>query len=427
MDVASFRYDDEKSFVELYYAFPRSAVTMQRVSGVTSGSVLLRTTIAAAETEVEVASKTWRTPVVMMDTGAVRDKILVGKVHFVLAPGKYKLVTIGQDETNASIRDTVSIPYTVPQMSGRNAHFSDIELCSSIQKSNADTANIFYKNTLEVIPNPAIIYGKSLPTVLYYSELYNAQLDPFKIRSEIVSSYGRTMTSRMLQRSGALASRVEVGMLPIGSFPSGVYTLILSYGDTSGAMQFSQSKMFYVYNPDIPFDTALAKSVADKIAQEFATLSEDELDEQFAVATYVTTKEERSLWDELKGAESKRKFLTRFWLDRDPDPLTPGNEFYQQYQDRVLYCNDHFRSPYRKGWKSDRGRVYIKYGQPDNIERHASDSDRKPYEVWNYDNLQSGAQFIFIDRGGFNNYDLVHSTMRDEVSNPNWEALLRTN
>jgi len=109
------------------------------------------------------------------------------------------------------VRDTVVIPFFVRRLDVRNAVFSDIELCSSIQKITPDSTNLFYKNTLEVVPNPMLVYGKSLPTVPYYAELYNAPSDRFILKTEIVSYYGRTIASKTQQRNGNLPSRWRWG------------------------------------------------------------------------------------------------------------------------------------------------------------------------------------------------------------------------
>jgi len=98
IDVAAFRYEEEKSFVEIYYGFPRSAVTLKSGKVKPSGSVLLHAVITTANKGDEVATKTWRVPVIVSDTSAVTDQILIGKVNFILDPGKYKLTATAQDE-----------------------------------------------------------------------------------------------------------------------------------------------------------------------------------------------------------------------------------------------------------------------------------------------------------------------------------------
>ncbi|MBI5645878.1 MAG: GWxTD domain-containing protein [Ignavibacteriae bacterium] len=425
-DAGAFRYDEEKSYVELWYAFPRSALAYRNEQGAYRASVMMTAIVSREQAGSEPLSRIWRVPVQTGDTSASDARLLIGKIQFTLAPGRYAVTVYGRQEDLPSRGDTIKFPLEVRPFSARGVRFSDIELCSSVQRASGDTTNMFYKNTLEVVPNPPLIFGGSLPAVMYYAELYNPDLDVYSIRSEIVSSYGNTVAAKVQRKTGRHPSRVETGGHAAGTLPTGVYTLILSYGDTTGAMRVSQSKRFYVYNPSVAADSSVIRRAVASIAYEFASLAEDELDAQFSSAIYIATSDEKKLWSSLSGAEPKRKFLTQFWNTRDPDTMTPVNEAYIDYQARVQYTNQHYRTSYRQGWKTDRGRVYIMYGPPDYVQRNQVESDTKPYEVWTYDSIQSGVEFVFVDKGGFNELELVHSTMRDEISNPSWQSHIRT-
>ncbi|MFA6233080.1 MAG: GWxTD domain-containing protein [Bacteroidota bacterium] len=421
VDLAAFKYDKDMSYVELYYSFSRAGLTYTETNGAFTGAIVVHTIIRRDDEEQKPVFKTWRVPVSLSDTSNMIDKTLIGKVNYLLEPGRYRFAVISRDEARAQASDSIELRFEVRDFGTRALRFSDIELASSIKKSEEDPENIFYKNTLEVIPNPPLLYGKPLPNLTYYSELYNVDAAEYLVKSEVVSSYGRTMNSKTLRRSGKFESRVEVGSLNLGALPSGVYTLILSYGDTAKKFTHSQSKAFYVFNPEIPFDSLEAATIADMIAAEFAAMAEDELNENFDMARYIATKSEKDIWGSLSGSESKRKFLTKFWRDRDSEQSTPFNEYFAEYKQRVLICNEQFRTAYRAGWRSDRGRVYILYGPPDYVERKSNESDMKPHEVWRYDYIEGGVDFIFVDRSGFNNFELVHSTKRNEVNNPDWE------
>jgi hypothetical protein len=78
----------------------------------------------------------------------------------------------------------------------------------------------------------------------------------------------------------------------------------------------------------------------------------------------------------------------------------------------------------REGWKTDRGRVYILYGEPDEIERYPDSEGRKPFEVWRFQKIEGGVEFVFVDRWKNGNYELITSTKRGELQDPNWETLL---
>ena len=106
----------------------------------------------------------------------------------------------------------------------------------------------------------------------------------------------------------------------------------------------------------------------------------------------------------------------------DPLNLTPYNERLLEHYSRVAYANLFFQPENKKveGWQTDRGRVYILYGEPDQYERRPVGASENPYEIWYYNDLQGGVEFDFVDMTGFGDYKLVNSTMRDELSDPNW-------
>jgi GWxTD domain-containing protein len=110
--------------------------------------------------------------------------------------------------------------------------------------------------------------------------------------------------------------------------------------------------------------------------------------------------------DTIEAARTKDEKLKRFlayWKKLSPTPETDDNAVFNEYYQRVTYANEHF-SKYFEGWNTDRGMVFILLGPPDNIQRHPFDLDSKPYEVWEYYNLN--LSLVFVDRTGFGDYRL---------------------
>ncbi|MEN3045553.1 MAG: GWxTD domain-containing protein [Candidatus Hydrothermales bacterium] len=102
--------------------------------------------------------------------------------------------------------------------------------------------------------------------------------------------------------------------------------------------------------------------------------------------------------------EEKEDKWKAFWKTRDPDPQTPHNELEITFIERFEYVMKNFSGPI-KGYKTDRGRIYIKYGSPDYIEDHPFEFGTYPYQIWYYTKL--GIKFIFVDKTGFGDYQLV--------------------
>jgi GWxTD domain-containing protein len=117
---------------------------------------------------------------------------------------------------------------------------------------------------------------------------------------------------------------------------------------------------------------------------------------------YIASAEENR---RLRGASlfDREQLFREFWKRRDPTPDTPRNELMEEYYFRVQYADDHYAT-HRPGWETDRGRIYIIFGEPTDIERHPFESGSRPYEIWYYHNLNR--RFVFVDYTGFGDYTL---------------------
>ena len=113
-------------------------------------------------------------------------------------------------------------------------------------------------------------------------------------------------------------------------------------------------------------------------------------------------------------------------MKRDPTPGTPRNERREAFDKAIDYANSAFREGGRNpqsGWRSDRGRIYARYGTPDQTYRRQQEGRAPPYEVWSYARGK-GSYFIFADRSGFGAYTLIYSNDLKEPGYPGWGELL---
>ena len=94
-----------------------------------------------------------------------------------------------------------------------------------------------------------------------------------------------------------------------------------------------------------------------------------------------------------------------FWKKKDPNPASKRNEVMQEYYRRLITADSTFTNTFQKGWRTDMGMVYIIFGEPSNIDRHPFDLDTKPYEVWQYYDINK--EFVFVDNTGFGDYRLI--------------------
>ncbi|MDX6711630.1 MAG: hypothetical protein QOH96_2646 [Blastocatellia bacterium] len=139
---------------------------------------------------------------------------------------------------------------------------------------------------------------------------------------------------------------------------------------------------------------------------------------------YIITDEERKAFKRLATDEEREQFIEAFWRRRDPDPDTEENEYREQYYERIAYANEHYTSGI-PGWKTDRGRIYITFGKPDEVESHPSGGNYErpsyegggststyPFETWFYRYLAgvgSGIEIEFVDPTGSGEYHIARS------------------
>ena len=197
---------------------------------------------------------------------------------------------------------------------------------------------------------------------------------------------------------------------------------MLSLSDSLKNQFIISRKEFYVYNPSVKDTTTnnVSTNTANVLKSQFAFLSSEECDNIFEKSEYIASKDEKSEYKKINTVEGKREFLYKFWTQKANEADENKRYSYTDYMNRVKIANEKYRNIARKGWESDMGRVYIVYGKPSEIERHPNESNKKPYEIWFYNNMEGGVEFIFGDLTGFKNYVLLTSTKRGEPQDDYW-------
>ena len=145
---------------------------------------------------------------------------------------------------------------------------------------------------------------------------------------------------------------------------------------------------------------------AKALKQELGKTYKKWLDED---VRWIISDEERAAFKQLSNDEERDSFIEAFWQRRDPTPDTVENEFKEEHYRRIAYANEHFPAGI-PGWKTDRGRMYIMYGAPDEIESHPSGGTYErpmdegggttstfPFEQWRYRYLEGIGQEVIIE------------------------------
>lgn len=422
-DVAVFRIGEESSngYVEVYFELKRADFTFRLVDGTLRADVF-------ASVGVTDASGAPFDSVGGMFVAMARDSSDLNDQDYTmffacaleLPPGRFTLNAVATDlMTQTSSR--AIFPVVVPDFDSDTLSLSDIEFGYNVLIASPDSGNarmdVLVKNGYKIYPDCRGLVGESRARLYFYCEAYNFDFDSqrddtYVLAYSIVPTDGSptvplgTQSPSKPGRSAVLASDVAVDNLT-----PGIYHFRIDIEDPATGQRAWSEKLFHVVKP--PPDT----------------LTEDEIDRIRDIITYIARQTELDLFERL-NSEGKRNFMFRFWLDRDPTPRTPTNEFRQEHMRRMNFANERYSIGFRDragGWRTDRGRAYIVYGPPDEIQRYPFTPDNPPAEQWFYDNLpnQGNAYFLFLDEAGFGDYRLVQSSARGERRDPYWEDFLR--
>jgi GWxTD domain-containing protein len=354
--------------------------------------------------------------------------------YFMVPEGEYFLEIKVTDYFGENRAQSIKFKVITSSYAGDLA-ISDTQMATSIQRDNSESQ--FTKNGYKVMPNPSSLYGIGLPILYTYNEIYNfaeatsEEGNKYTMSYRVLDTDGnevKTFPERVRTKPGA--SSVAVNNLNVVTLVSGTYTLEVSATDHETDSTAVTARKFFVYRQD---DFAAGGATFQKVegesgvgsgspgldASRYDAMTEEELDLEFDQAKYIAEREEVQTWKKL-NLEGKREYIKEFWASRDETPGTPANEFKEEYMGRVQLVNNLFRGAFREGWKTDRGRIMLVYGKPDEIERFPASSDAKEYHYWHYYSIQGGVMFVFVDKRNMNDLELVHSTARGELYDPDW-------
>ncbi len=424
-DYAEFGYDSTANYVEFYYSFNQASLTAGSENSHQNLEGLLKVFIQNIENGDTIVFNQWKVKH-EIDTSSANNQVLVGTLGFIIPTGVFQCEIKGSDLNNPQMFRVINEKLTVKPYLKTALSISDIQLASKMIQGSENISSIFYKNSYEVIPIPNVVFGKSQPVMFFYTEIYNLQSpllqsDQIKMTQMIYNSRGKLIKEKSKYLSRSSDSRVEVGSFILTNFQTDTYTLVLALIDSVANQGISTAKKFFVYNPDVELIDTFEVSSTSVLSSTFGSMSEEELDDLFDKSRYIASKSETDKYQKLSTLDGKREFTFEFWKNKDQNYSNSENEYYRLYLQRIQLSNDRYSSMGKPGWKTDRGRIYLLYGEPTEIERYPNQLETRPYEIWQYTEIEGGVYFVFGDLTGFSDYTLINSTKRGELRDDNWQ------
>lgn len=331
----------------------------------------------------QVSGQIWRDSlkVKTYEETRLKERFLTGQKSFFVNPDTYKiqvkLVDLHTQQSSQEVREV-----EVPSFGEPGWALSDLVLANSVNISGDHST--FKRGEYGIVPNVGGIFEDQEPDLFLYFEIYG--LPQGRLVEEIYQirdRNGRILASDSLKvevkgHPFSTVHQFSLRDLEPGRYEVEVESKAFSYGEKKVKREF---QMYWR-------DTAPS-------AEDYHTAVEQ--------LRYIATSQEMKRLKECPP-KKRRELLREFWKRRDPTPETSRNELREEYYRRVEFSNVNFKAMV-DGWRSDRGRIYIIYGRPDEVERHPFETETVSYQIWYY--YEKKLKFIFVDRHGFGDYELV--------------------
>lgn len=428
-DWSLFKYDESHGLLECYYSLlTRDLVFEQSNSQYTATTV---GELAIYEGDSLVNQFVWKRQIQQKELPDLKNpEEKIDQVNFKLNPGHYQCKFMIFDANKPANRDSTLFTLDVP-VYGDSLLLSDIELSQFIQKPVKQSNSPFFKNHMIVTPNPSGYFGGHIPRLNYYIEVYH--LDPshrgeYFLQTDLMNKNSNAViahkTSPVIEKDSSLTISSQIGSIQLDSLQQGDYICQIQLLHNSRVI-LQRSKEFYLFESKVTNRMDQKNYNKQFEISAFSYLDSLDIANEYRYVSYLLDEDTKPVWDKCQSLDSKRHFLFDFWGSRSSDPNKLFNNRVE-FLSAIRYANQQFHSFTKEGWISDRGRIYILYGAPDDIERFHNEAHYCPYEIWQYHGLQNGVVFIFADLEGRGDFELLHSTLVGEISNPNYMDIIES-
>ncbi len=427
LDFATFNYKDGKVIWELYYSFPDTMLTYNENAAGFRGELEIDF-IAEKNDKITVVDR-FNVPAQYEKNPENHQNNVFGMRAYEMNPGEHQCLFKVKDK-NSGDSAKLEFKVNINKFDERNIDISDIQLAKLIELKDSAKVKydkMFLKNNYYVIPNPSYIIDREPYELRLYFEVYNAKKyspDGFNITYTVYDGAKREVFKIPTRKSSYSDLIVNTISQPISMLPTGTYfvDVELSYPINEPVVNITRQTKFFLINKYVKPEliTRFTESATFE-KSEFSGMPPERIDSEFRQIRIIARKEEVKAYEMLNTHRARQRFLYKFWKERDTDTNSYVNTARRDFIKAIDFANLHFRYGLNdEGWNTDRGRVLLKYGFPDQRDLHVAEGDLNAYEEWFYNDIQGGSKFIFVDKQGFNDFILVHSTVFGEIQDHNW-------
>lgn len=357
--------------------------------------------------------------------------------RFALPPGIYNLEVQIRDVNDELDQAQISvIPITVSPPE-TEIFISDIELISGYKKT--ETPGMFSKSGFDLLPMVNDDHlNENMDAVIFYSEIYNTDglmdTDMFLIKAFLADTLWNKVEETTVKYDRRNTGKVVPVLMriPISEVKSGYYNIILEAVSKENKVLSRQGLGVYRSYAGKQMEMAdiAQKTVAASWVMQYKT--KEEMFQYIRCLRPIASDRELISLDNTFGKFNEtdliymQHYFYTFWTNRNE---TESESEWLKYKEKVKLAEDKFGTRNKQGYETDRGRVFLKYGQPNDITDVANEPASYPYQIWRYYHVETfnNVKFVFYDPMLMgSDYDLLHCEfIPGETNNPSWKSILK--
>lgn len=390
VDYATFATDSAGIVrLEVYYQVFNYVLQFQKIGDLFEAKYEMSVTVKDKKgKQLAASTQEGKVKVISDDQATSWSNYRTKQLNFRLPSGKYKLKLTLRDKNTKTVL-TRDLDVKLENRIGRLPTLSDIELVQFAGKRQ-ESAESFAKGDLTLVPSVTGSFGGNEDNrLLYYLEIYRGRDMTERVRMEtVLRKAGRKMVYR--DSLTALLSESSVRQfrqVSLSDFLPGDYELEVVLKGRRNKKLDSRHKEF-------------------RIAWSAEAVLKHDYEAAMEQLAYIASRDEIKALKKQKTLEERIKAFDEFWLEHDPTPGTPENELKTEFYHRVSIANQRFTIMRRDGWRTDRGRIYIQYGEPDQIDDYPVAAGGQPYQQWHYYRYGPYRKFTFVDEHEDGDYRL---------------------
>ncbi len=314
----------------------------------------------------------------------------------------------------------------------KKINMSGIQLIENYNPT--ETINILSKNGYDLVPYISNFYPENSDELVFYIEIYNVDQvlpdnEDFLIRYYI-ESYE---TSKMMHQYSSFKREkskdvaILLGKFNIEELPSGNFNLVVEVRNRKNELLKDKRLFFQRSNPEVLFamDDLAAIDVQSSFAGTITNI--DTLRDYIKCLYPISNISERRFADNVlknPDREKMQQYFVNFWTGRNQ--IQPEQEW-KKYKKHVDMVNRSFTTQIKKGYETDRGRIYLQYGTPNSIREEKHCGKYYPFEIWQFYELdgQMNRKFLFYNPDIVGeDFRLLHSNVKGEYLNDKWISAL---